>query len=63
LLKRFDLSGASFESSESGDFADSLAVFAVPKRIGLKSNRRLSSVLIKLCLITPSDISTYLGHG
>jgi hypothetical protein len=31
----------------SGDFADFLAVFAAPKRIGLKSNRRLSGVLVR----------------
>jgi hypothetical protein len=66
LLKRFDQSGASFKSSGSGDFADSpdsLAVFAVPKRIGLKSNRRLSRVLIKSSLITSPDVSTQLRPG
>ena len=41
-------------------FTDSLAVLTVPKRIGLKSNRRLSGVLIKLSLITSSDVSTHL---
>jgi len=39
----------------SGDFADSLAVFAAPKRIGLRSHIRLSGVLVKSSLITSSD--------
>jgi hypothetical protein len=37
------------------EFADSLAVFAAPKRIGLKSYMRLSAVPIKLCLITSTQ--------
>src|SRR6266480_1694417 len=32
--------------SSNGNFADSLAVFAAPKRIGLKSHIRLSGVLV-----------------
>jgi hypothetical protein len=36
----------------SGNFADSVAVFAAPKRMGLRSHIRLSGVLIKLCSIT-----------
>jgi len=43
--------------SPSRDFADSLAVFATPKRIGLKSHIRLSGVLIKSSSITSSDVS------
>src|SRR6266478_7963844 len=46
--------------SSNGDFADSLAVFAAPKRIGLKSHIRLSGVLVKSSSITSSDVSTYL---
>jgi hypothetical protein len=49
-----------------GDFADSpdsLALFAVPKRIGLKSHIRLSGVLVNSPSITSSDVSTYLRHG
>src|SRR6266567_5697164 len=38
----------------SGDFADSLAVFAAPKRIGLRSHIRLSGVLVKSSSITSS---------
>jgi hypothetical protein len=34
-------------AGSSGDFADSIAVFAVPKHIGLKSHIRLSGVLVK----------------
>jgi hypothetical protein len=34
-----------------------------PKRIGLKSNRRLSRVLIKRSLITSPDVSTHLWPG
>jgi hypothetical protein len=37
-------------AGSSGDFADSLAVFAAPKRIGLKSYIRLSGVLVKSLL-------------
>jgi len=33
---------------------------AGPKRIGLKSNRRLSRVLIKSSLISSPDVSTHL---
>ena len=36
----------------AGDFADSLAVFAAPKRIGLKSYIPRSGVLIKVFSIT-----------
>jgi len=32
----------------SGDFADSLAVFAAPKRIGLRSHIRLSAGSVKV---------------
>jgi hypothetical protein len=39
----------------SGDFADSLGVFAAPKRMGLRSHIRLSGVLVKSSLITSSD--------
>jgi len=42
-----------------GDFVDSLAVFAVPEGIGLKSHIRLSGVLIKSSSITSSDVSTH----
>ena len=35
-------------------------VFAAPKRIGLRSNIRLSGVLVKSFSITSSDVSTYL---
>src|SRR5438128_9467961 len=38
----------------SGAFADSLAVFAAPKRIGLRSHIRLSGVLVKSSSITSS---------
>jgi hypothetical protein len=34
----------------SGDFADSLAVFAAPKRIGLKSYMRLFGIAGKIIL-------------
>jgi len=43
----------------SGDLANSLAVFAVSKRIGLKSYIRLSGVLVKSSLVTSSDVSTH----
>jgi hypothetical protein len=42
-------------AGSSGDFADSLAVFAAPKDMGLKSYIRLSGVLIKSLPITSSD--------
>jgi hypothetical protein len=42
------------------EFADSVAVFAAPKRIGLKSYMRSSAVLIKFSLITLPDVSTHL---
>jgi hypothetical protein len=48
---------------QSGDFTDSLAVFAAPKRIGLKSHIQLSGVLVKSSLITLSDVSTHLRPG
>jgi len=38
----------------AGDFAGSLAVFAAPKRIGLRSHIRLSEVLVKSSSITSS---------
>ena len=41
------------------DFADLLTVFTPPKRIGLRSNIRLSRVLIKSFSITSSDVSTH----
>ena len=40
----------------SGDFADSLTVFAAPKRIGLRSYIRLSGVLVKLSPINYKNI-------
>jgi hypothetical protein len=46
-----------------GDFADSLAVFAAPKRIGLKSHIRLSAVPIHSSSITSPDASTHLRPG
>src|SRR6266480_3785814 len=46
--------------SSDGDFADSLAVFPAPKRIGLRSHIRLSGVLVKSSSITSSNVSTYL---
>src|SRR6266496_649547 len=46
-------------AGSSGDFADSLAVFAAPKRIGLRSNIRLSGVLVESSSITSSDVSTH----
>jgi len=42
------------------DFADSFAVFAAPKRIGLKSHIRLSGVLVISSLITLSEVPTHL---
>jgi hypothetical protein len=42
------------------EFADSLAVFAAPKRIGLKSYMQLWAVPIKFLLITLPDVSTHL---
>jgi hypothetical protein len=51
---------ANFPIESSGDFADSLAVSAVPKRIGLKSHIRLSGVLVKMSPITSSEASTHL---
>jgi hypothetical protein len=48
---------------QSGDFTDSLAVFAAPKRIGLRSHIQLSGVLVKSSLITLSDVSTHLRPG
>ncbi len=47
----------------SGAFADSLAVFAAPKRIGLRSHMRLSEVLVKSCLITSSDSFNLFSAG
>jgi len=47
----------------AGDFADSLPVFAAPKRIGLKSHMRLSGVLVKSSLITSPDVSTDLNQA
>jgi hypothetical protein len=47
----------------SGDFADSLAVFAVCEPIGLKSNIQLSGVLIKVPSITSPDVSAHLQPG
>src|SRR6266513_718166 len=43
--------GKCVRSGSSGDFAGSLAVFAAPKRIGLRSHMRLSGVLVKSSLI------------
>ena len=45
------------------ELVGALAVFAAPKRIGLKSNIRLLGVLIKLSSITSSDVSTYFRPG
>jgi hypothetical protein len=39
-------------SNSCGAFADSLAVFAIPKPIGLKSNMQLWGVLVKSFSIT-----------
>jgi hypothetical protein len=47
-------------AGSSGDFADSIPVFAAPKRIGLKSNIRLSGVLVRSSSITSPDVSTQL---
>ena len=44
-------------------FADSLASFAAPKRMGLRSNIRLSGVLVKMSWITLPDVSTHLRPG
>jgi hypothetical protein len=63
LLPLFSFSGAVGKMRKvgsAGDFADSLAVFAAPKRIGLRSHIRLSGALVKLSSITSSDVSTYL---
>ncbi len=56
-------SSKSQAARSSGDFADSFAVFAAPKRIGLRSHIRLSGVLVKSSSITSSDVSTYVRHG
>ena len=40
-------------------FADSLRVFAAPKRIGLKSCLRLSALVVRLSSITLPDASTH----
>jgi hypothetical protein len=61
-LRVFSFSGAVGnlrKIGSSGDFADYLAVFAAPKRIGLKSHIRLSEVLVKSSSITSSDVSTH----
>src|SRR2546428_10194664 len=50
-------------AGSSGDFADSLAVFAAPKRVRLKSHIRLSGVLVKSSLIPSPDVSTHLRPG
>src|SRR5437588_8262998 len=52
---------ATFETGviSAADFADSLAVFAAPKRIGLRSYTRLSGALIKSSSITSSDVSKH----
>ncbi len=47
----------------SGDIADSVAVFAAPKRIGLRSNIRLLGVLVKLSSITSSDSFNLYSAG
>ncbi len=57
--KRVKLKVRQSAAGSSGDFADSLAVFAAPKRIGLKSHIRLSGVLAKSSSITSSDVSTH----
>jgi hypothetical protein len=45
------------------ELVGAVAVFAAPKRIGLKSNIRLLGVLIKLSSITLSDVSTHFRPG
>src|SRR5438876_11055271 len=50
-------------SNSSGDFAHSLAVFAAPKGIGLRSNIRLPGVLVKSSSITSPDVSTHFSAG
>jgi hypothetical protein len=45
------------------ELVGALAVFAAPKRIGLKSHIRLSRVLVKPSLITSSDVSTHFRPG
>ena len=47
----------------SSDFADSLAVFAAPKRIGLRSHIQLSGVLVKSSSITSSDSFNLCSAG
>ena len=56
---RFGLSRTSLLKS----LGVSLSFFAAPKRIGLKSNSRLSGVMIKSFSITSPDVSAYLRHG
>ena len=43
--------------------ATGFAAFRLPKPIGLKSNTRHSSVLVKVPSITSPDVSTYLRPG
>jgi len=47
----------------AGGFVRFPCRFAVPKRIGLKSNRRLPEILINPISITSSDVSTHLRPG
>ena len=57
-LRVFSFSGAIGKVRKigsSGDFTDSLAVFAAPERIGLRSHIQLSGVLVKSSSITSSD--------
>ena len=39
------------------------SIVAAPKRIGLRSNRRLSGVLVKVLSVTSPDVSTHLRPG
>ena len=45
------------------ELVGALAVFAAPKRIGLKSHIRLSRVPVKSFSITSSDVSTHFRPG
>ena len=66
LISRLPLSKIKFDKlslDHPAIFADSLAVFAAPKRIGLKSHIRLPGVLVNSSSITSPDVSTYLRPG
>jgi hypothetical protein len=71
VIRVYDDAGNVIETHEhGGDFKEhpaispiSIAVFAAPKRIGLRSHIRLSGVLIEFSSITLPDVSTHLRPG